>query len=123
MNSFTGRCYIPNDYMSGDELMHLNNKSPHLIPNAQLKRYAEKLADLGDFWMDEAIGGVNLLPHEIGRWMFTLCRGHQDIGKLIRRHSHLELRISPSLFEKVRLILKCMYFTSIPSMHKCDKQK
>lgn len=59
---------MPNTYFKSDELKYLvSERSPHKIPNAQLKRFAEKMLDIADNLANEATGAINLLPTECQR--------------------------------------------------------
>lgn len=122
--NFAGRCYIPNNYFKGDELKHLvDDRNPHHIPNAQLKRYAEKMLDIADNLANEATGSINLLPDECRRAVLSALEIYQGIGKLIRSNEHYERRTFLSKMEKIRIVLKCMYFTSLASLNERGKRK
>lgn len=119
-----GRCYIPNNYFKGDELKHLvNDRNPHHIPNRQLKRYAEKMLDIADNLANEATVSINLLPDECRRAVLSALEIYQGIGKLIRSNEHYERRTFLSKTEKIRIVLKCMYFTSLASLNERGKRK
>lgn len=146
----SGRCYVPNTYFKSDELKYLvNERNPHQIPNAQLKRFAEKMLDIADNLANEATGAINLLPSECqraGTFNVTIyCKSmptlmhiliifivytvlsaleiYQGIGKLIRQNEHYERRTFLSKFDKIRIVLKCMYFTSMASLYERNKNK
>lgn len=110
--SFTGRCYIPHDYLKGDELKHLTDKKPHRVPSEQLKRYAEKMLDIADNFANESIGAISLLPDQCRRAVLLTFKTYQGMCILIRKNSHYERRTSLSKVERVLIALKCMYFTS-----------
>lgn len=119
-----GRCYIPKNYLNGNELKHLvNDRNPDQIPNGQLKRYAEKMLDIADNFANQAIGAVNLLPDECRRAVLSALEIYQGIGKQIRSNSHYERRTFLSKSEKIRIVFKCMYFTSLASLNDCGKRK
>lgn len=101
----------------------VNDRDPHHIPNAQLKRYAEKMLDIADNLANEATGSINLLPDECRRAVLSALEIYQGIGKLIRSNSHYERRTFLSKSEKIRIVLKCMYFTSLASLNERGKRK
>lgn len=119
---FPGRCYIPSDYVNEDDLKCLIDKNPHLIRNAQLKRYADKLLDIGDNLANEAIGAINLLPDECRRAFLMVFENFQGWRKVIRRNLHYERRAYVSNVDKARILLKCMYFTSLASLNERSKR-
>lgn len=114
-----GRCYVPNSYFKGDELKHLvTDRNPHHIPNSQLKRFAEKMLDIADDLANEATGAINLLPPECQRAVLSALEIYQGIGKRIRHNTNYERRTFLTKIEKIRIVLKCMYFTSMTSLYE-----
>lgn len=105
-----GRCYIPNDYLSADELEHLIEKRPNNIPNTKLKKYAEKMLDIADKLADEAIHAINLLPNECQRGVLSALEAYQGIGKMIRSNKVYERRTVLTKMQKIFIVLKCFIF-------------
>lgn len=122
--NISGRCYIPNNYFTGNELTHLVvDRKPHNIPNAQLKQLAIKMLDIADNLTNEAIGAINLLPSECQRAVLSALDIYQGIGKLIRSNpQYLRRTVLPKM-ERIRIALRCMYFTSIPSLYERNTKK
>lgn len=122
---FAGRCYVPNNYFEKDELKYLvTERNPHQIPNAQLKKFAERMLDIADRLADESSHAINLLPQECQRAVLSALEIYQGIGKLIRNNQHYERRTFLSKGAKIRIVLKCMYTTSMASLNeRCTKKK
>lgn len=117
--SFSGRCYIPNTYFKGNELKYLvSDRKPHQIPNAQLKQFAEQMLDIADRLANESIGAINELPSECQRAVLSALEIYQGIGKLIRSNTFYERRTFLPKFAKIRIVLKCMYFTTMKSLYE-----
>lgn len=115
---------MPNNYFKGDELKHLvSNRSPHKIPNAQLKQYAEKMLDIADNLANESSGAINLLPSECQRAVLSALEIYQGIGRLIRTNSQYERRTFLPKMDKIRVVLKCMYFTSMASLNERNTKR
>lgn len=116
---YLGRCYIPNSYFKGDELKHLvTDRSPNNLPNVQLKQFAEKMLDIADNLANEATGAINSLPSECQRAVLSALEIYQGIGKLIRSNTHYQRRTFLPKMDKIRIVLKCMYFTSMASLYE-----
>lgn len=98
-------------------------RTPNKIPNKQLKKYAEKMLDIADNLADEATGAITLLPSGCQHAVLSALEIYQGIGKLIRSNTHYERRTFLTKFEKVRIVLKCMYFTSIASLNERSKKR
>lgn len=81
------------------------------------------MLDIGDNLANEANGAINLLPDECRRAVLAGFEVYKGIGKLIRRNLHYTRRASVSTTEKVLIILKCMYFTSLASLNERSKEK
>lgn len=114
-----GRCYVPNNYFSGNELKHLiEDRNPKNIPNSQLKKYAEKMLDIADRLANEATHAINLLPSESRRAVLSALEIYQGIGKLIRSNEHYERRTFLTKLEKIRIVLKTIYFTNLSMLHE-----
>ncbi|XP_031621320.1 bifunctional lycopene cyclase/phytoene synthase-like [Contarinia nasturtii] len=117
-----GRCYVPSTYFENDERNCLvNERNPKKIPNVQLKKYAEKMLDIADNLANEAMGSINLLPSECQRAVLSSLEIYQGIGKLIRRNAHYEHRTFLPKFDKICIVFKCLYFTSMSSL--CERNK
>lgn len=108
----TGRCYIPIDYLKSDELKYLTtDRNPFRISNARLKRCAEKMLDVADRLANEATEGINLLPNRCRAVVLLICEIYQDVGRRIRTNSYFERMTTLSKFEKICILIKCLYFT------------
>lgn len=124
LQSFTGRCYIPNDYFEGDELKHLTvDRDPQRIPNVQLKRYAEQMIRVADNLTIEAIGVLNLLPSECRGTVLSTWEIYQGITRFICTNSRYERRTSLPKIEIIRIALKSMYFPSLGSLYERSTPK
>lgn len=109
-----GRCYIPNSYLKSDELKHLMEQRPNNIPNIQLKMYSEKMLDIADNLAGEAIHAINLLPSDCQRGVLSALEAYQGIGKLIRSNTQYKRRTALTKWNKILIVLKCMYVTNMP---------
>lgn len=110
---------MPSNYFQSDELKYLvNERNPHQIPNKHLKKYAEKMLDIADDLANEASGAINLLPPECQRAVLSALEIYQGIGKRIRSNEHYERRTFLPKFNKICIVLKCMYFTSMASLYE-----
>lgn len=119
-----GRCYIPNNYFKSDELKYLvDERTPHKIPNAQLKMFAEKMLDLADDLANEATGAINLLPTDCQRAVLTALEIYQGIGRLIRSNSQYARRTYLPKFDKICIGIKCMYFTTMSSLNERNTKR
>lgn len=119
----SGRCYIPNNYFNGDELKYLTGeRDPSKIPNLQLKKFAEKMLDIADNLANEATGAINLLPSGCQHAVLSALEIYQGIGKLIRTNTCYKRRTFLTKLEKIRIGLKCLYFTSIASLNERGKK-
>lgn len=106
------------------ELNHLViERTPKKIPNSKLKKFAEKMLDIADKLADESTFAINLLPCECQRAVLSALEIYQGIGKLIRANAHYERRTFLSKIEKIRIGMKCMYFTSVASLHERGKKR
>lgn len=116
MNGFTGRCYIPKSYLKDDEFKYLvDDRNPHRIPRAQLKRYAERMLEVADKMANEAMDLIiDLLPDQCLQAFVTKVKIYMGIGKLVRSNLFYERRVNVSKIEKIRIVLKYMYFTPLP---------
>lgn len=114
-----GRCYIPLDYFNGNEFdVLLKQRNPHVIGNRLLKQYARKMINLADKLANESIFSIILLPIECQRPILTALEIYQGIGKAIKTNELYERRAYLNKFNKVKIILKCMYFTNIESFRR-----
>lgn len=122
---FAGRCYIPKEYLNDGDLKCLVvDRKPHRIPNAQLKRYAERMLDVADKMANHSIGPyINSLPNQCGRAILAIIEIYTEIGKLIRSNAHYERRTNVPKFRKMCITLKCLYFTALASLDKRSKNK
>lgn len=119
-----GRCYVPNTYFKNDEHHFLVNEcNPQKIPNGKLKEFAEKMLDIADNLANEATGAINLLPSECQRAVLSSLEIYQGIGKLIRSNSHYERRTFLPKFDKIRIVFKCLYITSMSSLYERNNAK
>lgn len=110
---------MPNNFFKGDEFKYLvDERNPHKIPNVQLKKFAEKMLDIADNLANEATGAINLLPYECQRAVLSALEVYQGIGKRIRNNAHYERRTFIRKFEKICIVLKCMYFTTMSSLNE-----
>lgn len=101
----------------------VSERNPNKIPNKQLKQIAEKMLDIADSLADEATGAIKLLPSGCQRAVLSALEIYQGIGKLIRSNSHYERRTFLTKFDKIRIGMKCMYFTSLASLCEHDKKR
>lgn len=101
----------------------MDERNPNKIPNAQLKQFAEKMLDIADNLANEATGAINLLPSECQRAVLSALEIYQGIGKLIRSNSHYERRTYLPKFDKIRIVFKCMYFTTMASLYERNTKK
>lgn len=81
------------------------------------------MLDIADNLADESIHAINLLPQECQRAVLSALEIYQGIGKLIRTNQHYERRTFLSKIEKIRIGMKCMYFTSISSLYERGKKR
>lgn len=81
------------------------------------------MLDIADNLANEATHAINLLPSESQRAVLSALEIYQGIGKLIRANEHYERRTFLSKFEKLRIVLKCMYFTDLASLHERGNKK
>lgn len=88
------------------------------MPNVQLKQFAEKMLDIADNLANEATGAINSLPSECQRAVLSALEIYQGIGKLIRSNTHYQRRTFLPKMDKIRIVLKCMYFTSMASLYE-----
>lgn len=101
----------------------VDERSPNKIPNAQLKQFAEKMLDIADNLANEATGAINLLPNECQRAVLSALEIYQGIGKNIRKNSYYERRTFLRKIDKIRIVLKCMYATSMTSLYERNTKK
>lgn len=114
-----GRCYVPANYFSKDELSILvDQRKPDLIPNKQLKHYAEKMLNIADQLAGDAMFAINLLPPECQRAVLGALEIYQGIGKTIRSNPIYERRTVLGKWSKLKIILQCMYTTKIEPLEK-----
>lgn len=115
---------MPNNYFKKDELKHLvTDRNPNKIPNRDLKRFAEKMLDIADNLANEGTHAINLLPTECQRAVLSALEIYQGIGRLIRNNKHYERRTFITKWEKIYIVLKCMYFTNMSSLYdRCTKR-
>lgn len=97
-------------------------RDPSKIPNIQLKKFAEKMLDIADNLANEATGAINLLPSGCQHAVLSALEIYQGIGKLIRTNTSYKRRTFLTKFEKIRIGLKCLYFTSIASLNERGKK-
>lgn len=83
-----------------------------------LKRYAEKMLDIADNLEGKGMGLFNLLPRASRNCYWATYKIYQGVGKKIRRNAHYGYRTSLSKLEKIRIILECMYSTSLNEHNK-----
>lgn len=81
------------------------------------------MLDIADILANEATSAVNWLPSECARAVLTALEIYQGIGKTIRSNSHYERRTFLSKYNKIYIMLKCMYFTSLTSLHERNTKK
>lgn len=113
-----GRCYIPLEYFDGNEFDVLaKQRNPFKIENSKLKKYAEKMLDLADKLANESVYSIALLPTQCQRPILSALEVYQGIGKVIRNRELYERRACLNTFRKLKIILKCMYFTDVDSFH------
>lgn len=119
-----GRCYIPQTYLTKDELKCLLiDRAPHQIPNVQLKQYAEKMLDIADGFANDALHAINLLPYECQRAVLSALEVYQGIGRVIRTNPTYERRTSLTKWKKILIVLRCMYFTNVSALDKRRMKK
>lgn len=118
-----GRCYIPNTYLHDYELKFLIERKPSKIPNAQLKKYAEKMLDIADSVANEASFAINLLPSECQRGVLSALEAYQGIGKLIRSNTHYKRRTVLTKIDKILIVIRCMYVTNMASLYERVNKK
>lgn len=111
--------------MKGDDFKYLvNDRTPHRIPNAQLKRYAEKMLDIADSLTNEALGLlINSFPDQCRRPALSKLKIYMGIGELVRSNVSYVRRAKVSKIGKIYIALKCIYFTSLTSLNEHGKQK
>lgn len=88
-----------------------------------MKRFAEKMLDIADNLANEATGAINLLPSECQRAVLAALEIYQGIGKLIRSNTHYARRTFLPKFDKIRIVLKCMYFTTMASLYERNTKR
>lgn len=114
-----GRCYVPANYFKNDELNILvNQRKPNLIPNKQLKHYAEKMLTIADQLASDATFAINLLPAECQRAVLGALEIYQGIGKTIRSNANYERRTVLGKWAKLKILLQCMYTAKIEPLEK-----
>lgn len=114
-----GRCYIPHSYLKKNELEYLLiDRSPNKIPNAKLKKYAEKMLDIANDLSNDAIHAIKFLPNECQRAVLAALDVYQGIGFSIRCNSIYQRRTVLTKWQKIRIVLKCMYFTNLSMLDK-----
>lgn len=114
-----GRCYVPANYFKNDELnIFVSQRKPHLIPNKQLKHFAEKMLNIADELASDAMYAINLLPSECQRAVLGALEIYQGIGKTIRSNPIYERRTVLGKWSKLQIILKCMYTAKIEPQEK-----
>lgn len=120
-----GRCYIPKNYLKDDEYKCLvNDRNPNGIPNAQIKRYAEKMLDLADSIANDAFGSlIDSLPDQCHLAALAKLEIYMGAGKLIRHNSYFMRRPKVSQIGKICIALKCLYFPALMLPNGGDKQK
>lgn len=89
-----------------------------MIPNAQLKYFAEKMLDIADQLARDAILAINLLPAECQRAVLGALEVYQGIGKKIRANPIYERRTALSKWAKIQIVLHCMYVAKIEPLEK-----
>lgn len=81
------------------------------------------MLDIADILVKDADKCINLLPDECRRAVWSKVKINMAIGKLIRRNPCYEYRASPTIFEKIRIALQCVYFTSLALQNERGKRK
>lgn len=113
-----GRCYIPLEYFDGNEFDILTKeRNPYKIENILLKKYAEKMLNMADKLSKQSINLLPSLPKDCRRPCLALLELHQEIGEVIRKKESYVRCAHPGTLDKLKVIVKSMYFTNITSKY------
>lgn len=81
------------------------------------------MLDIANYLTDEALFAINLLPVESQRAVLGALEIYRGIGKTIRSNASYERRTVLGKWEKLRIILKCLYITNIPALENRVNRK
>lgn len=94
------------------------DRDPSKIPNIHLKNYAEKMLNIADRFANDATHAIKLLPNECQRPVLSAIEVYQGIGRLIRSNPSYLRRTFLTKWQKIRIVLKCMYFINVSALDR-----
>lgn len=76
------------------------------------------MLNIADGFAIDGMHAIKLLPNECQRAVLSALEVYQGIGRSIRSNPSYLRRTVLTKWQKIRIILRCMYFTNVSTLDK-----
>ncbi|XP_022173204.1 bifunctional lycopene cyclase/phytoene synthase-like [Myzus persicae] len=114
-----GRCYLPTNYLEdekNDVRILCQEKKPRSLGNDKLNRYADKMKELSDKHLMEAMDVIWRLPIDLRGSILTSLEIYRGIYYTIKASPTFPLKAKVSRWDKCKIIFRVLYIESLQYM-------